>query len=422
MALAATAVGSAPAHAGHICQAVEPGVVAVDAMLEDWRGLDEEAPLRRGQLSADASFELRCAFDPSTLYLAVRVRDERVLRSRRARGGGEDALHLALRAGPHGGDPSRPGVALSAGRSPAGPGGWTMTYRPGTAGVRARREGGGAARADDSLRDDGWQIEVGVPLAEIPGWGSSTPLLLGEASYDDMDRSGAAPDERLLFRGSLHFSTHVPALRGFLSRARLSVPGLRLDALADIDGLPGAERVVAGGRYLAVLTDSFAFIELPLSSPADLERAELVDFDGDGRSSLLVQYRQRGGGGSREVVAVWSGAAGGGLERSLGFEVSLELGGRRIVNRWSLVPASLHRADLGASRRGGRREGAGRGKLDILVEVGPADNRGWDPASFARIRPSPDVRPILAPWSGKRAVVYYFDGEVALEAPARSSR
>jgi hypothetical protein len=386
-------VGSGAAHAGHICQAVEAGVVEVDAMLDDWRGLDERAPLRRGRGSDDASFELSCAFDAERLYLSVRVSDERMIRSSRRTA--NDALALSLRAG----------TGLAA---------WTMTFHPGTAGVRARRVGGSGAVADDSLREGGWQLELGVPLGQIPGWARSTPLLLGEVSYADVDGPGSAAEDQLRFRGSLHFSTHVPALRGFLAHAKVSVFDLRLDALVDIDGLPGTERVVAGGRTLGVLTDSFGFVDLPVESPGDLERVELVDFDGDGRSSLLAHYRQHGGGGSREVVSVWTVGAGG-LERSLGFEVALELGGRKLVNRWSLVPAGLHRAD-----RPARRSRAARGKLDVLVEVGPDDNAGWDEASFARITSSPDTRPILTPWSERRAVVYYFDGEVPLEAPARS--
>ncbi len=398
--LAFAPASAAAAPASHTCQAVEEGVVEVDASLDDWRGM---SALRRGERSADASFELRCAFDAEQLYLSVRLRDERLIRSgkRGGDGRGEDALQLSLRAG-----------AASA---------WKLTFFPGTSGFRARRDGGEGARADDSLLDDGWQLELAVPLRRIPGWGGSTPLVLGEVSYADVDRPGGAAEARPSFRGALHFSTHQPALRGFLSTAGLRPGDLRLDQLAQLDGLPGTERAVAGGRFLGVLTDSFAFIQLPLDSPGDLRRVEVIDFDGDGRSSLLAHYVERGGGGSREVVTVWRVNAAGELERALALEVALELGGRRLANRWSLVPAGSRRA--GGKRRRARSVGPGaRGPVDIVVEVAPEDNAGWDAASFDRVTPSPDTRPILTPWAGKRATVYYFDGEQALESPARPSR
>lgn len=391
--------------AGLICQGVEPGVIDIDAALDDWRGF---AALGRGERSADASFDVRCAFDQDDLFIAVRVRDERLIRS--ARGGpdarGEDALHISLRA--------------------QAAGAWTMLFAPGTRGFPSRRAGGEGARADDSLLDDGWQLELAVPLRRIPGWGPSTPLVLADLWYADVDRAGGAVEGQPRLRGALEFSTHLPALRGFLSAAGLRARDLRLDQLADVDGMPGTERVVAGGRYLGVLSDSFAFIQLPLASPGDLLRVELVDFDGDGRSSVLAHYRQLGGGGSREVVTVWRVTPGGQLERALAVDVALELGGRRLTNRWSLVPAETRRAG-GKRARPARRErrerrggppGAARG-LDILVEVAPEDSVGWDAASFARVTPSPDARPILTPWSGRSAVVYYFDGEEPLEAPAR---
>jgi len=330
------------------------------------------------------------------------VRDVRLIRVARggAGGRGEDALHLSVRG-------STAGAA------------WTTLFLPGTRGFPARRVGGEGARSDDSLLDDGWQLELAVPLRRIPGWGPSTPLLFADLSYADVDRAGGAAEGQPRLRGALHFSTHLPALRGFLSAAGLSAGDLRLDELADVDGMPGSERVVAGGRYLGVLSDSFAFIQLPLASPGDLLRVELVDFDGDGRSSLLAHYRQLGGGGSREVVTVWRVAASGELERVLAFDVALERGGRKLVNRWSLVPAGQRREIAAPGRH--QKRGSSRA-LDILVEVAPEDSAGWDADSFARITPSPDTRPILTPWSGKRAVIYYFDGEEPLEAPARPPR
>ncbi|HEU5059783.1 MAG TPA: hypothetical protein VFU21_24800, partial [Kofleriaceae bacterium] len=194
------------------------------------------------------------------------------------------------------------------------------------------------------------------------------------------------------------------------------VKDLRLDTLANVDGLAGTERVVSGGRFLGVLTDEFAFVELPVESPADVRAVELVDFDGDGQSSILAHFRQAGGGGSRELVTVWNLNAQNQLAMSFGFEVAVELGERRLVNRWSLVPAGERRApDKGRRPKKGKRVPG----QDIVVEVAAEDNQGWSPKTFAQVVPATDVRPIMTPWgSGRRAVVYYFDGETAMEAGA----
>lgn len=382
------------AHAGHVCELSEQGVFEIDAGTDDWRGLK---PLARGFGDADASYEMRCGYDGQRLYLSVRVKDDRIIRTGKGDPDGEDNLLVSLRA-------------ASGGEAR------TLRLFPGTRGYKPKRVGaGGKIRVEDTLLEDGWFAEASIPLGQIPGWGTSTPLLYGEVTYRDVDRAGAGVEATLRFRGSMHFSSHVPALRGFLSAAKMMVNDFRLDSLADVDGSPGSERVVSGGKFIAVLSDAFGFIELPVATPADVLAVKLVDLDGDGRSSILAHYRQAGGGGSRELVTVWNLDAGGQLRMTFGFQVGLELGERRLVNRWSLVPAGERRAPEKGKKRA-KHSGPG---LDFVVEVDKADNRGWDRASFAQVVPSPDVRPILTPWGGgRRAVVYYFEGETALEAGA----
>ena len=392
-------VGGRWAHAGTICQAVEQGVVEVDGSLDEWQQ-GFPPPLARGHGGADASFQMRCAYDQVHLYLAVTVRDDRVVRTGHPGPAGQDALELSLSA--------------DGGRPP-----WRLRLLPGTRGFKARRVGGGGAvRFEDSLTPDGWRVEASLPLQRIPGWGPHTPLLRGKVVYRDADGRGD-PGGRLLFRGSMHFSGAVPALRGLLSAMHMTVWDFRLDALANVDTGAGNERVVAGGAYIGVLSDEFAYLSLPVTSAADVHKVELVDFDGDGRSSIVAWYRQRGGGGSRDVVTVWNLAASGQFEVALSFEVGVELGGRRLVNHWSLVPAGSRRSLPGAGRRrASRHRRSGGPGQDILVEVGEDDNTGWNPRSFAQLQPSPDARPPLVPWAPKKAVVYYFAGTTALEAAA----
>src|SRR5690606_8443338 len=332
--------------------------------------------------------------DSARLYVAVAVSDDRVLRTGRGSAAREDNLLLGLRA--RSGGPR-----------------WSARIFPGTRGFKPRVVGGGKIALESTLTEDGWTVELGVPLSRIPGWGPATPLLRGELVYRDVDSSGGGVEETRRFAGSMHFSGHVPALYGLIDAIKMSVFDFRLDELVDLDGLPGTERVFSGGPFIGVLGDSFGVVKLPVTSPAAAVAGTAVAFGGRGRPPIAAHVRRQGGGGDREVVTVWTLGGQGQLEMSLGFEVARSHGQRRLGNRWSLVPAGERRAPVK-----GKRARRGRG-LDILVEVSAADNRGWDARSFARFIPPTDVRPILTPWGDRRAVVYYFEGRTPLEADAR---
>ena len=393
-ALVALVAAASPARAGHICELLEPGLVEADGDLDEWRDLGK---LERGHGDAGASYQMRCGYDGKRLHVLVKVKDDRVYRTGKAGGESDDNLVLTL-------------VAAD-GRAP-----WSLRFWPGTRGFKARKDGGRGVQATDTLLEDGWALEASVPLSSIPGWGPSTPLVRGEVTYRDVDASGGGVAATLRFRGSMHFSAAVPALRGFLVAARLGVPGLRLDALADVDGLPGSERVVSGGRFVGILTDAFGFVELPVKANADVLAVKLVDLSGTGRMSILTHFRQHGGGGSREVVKVWTLDGGGQLASPLGFETQLTLGKRTLTNRWALVPAGERRVPEKKNQKPRRLPGQ-----DFVVEVTDADNQGWDAASFAQVQPSPEVRPLLTPWGDRRAVVYYFDGDAVMDGPALPS-
>lgn len=391
VALAALAAAARPARAGHICELVEAGVLEADGDIDEWRDLGS---LKRGQGDAGASYEMRCGYDGKRLHVMVRMRDDRVYRT--GKGGAESDDNLVLT------------VVAADGRAP-----WSLRFWPGTRGFKAKKDGGRGMQAVDTLLDDGWALEASIPLKSIPGWGPSTPLVRGEVTYRDVDAPGAGVAATLRFRGSMHFAAAVPALRGFLVAAKLGVPGLRLDALADVDGLPGSERVVSGGRFVGILTDAFGFVEMPVKASTDVLAVKLVDLAGNGRMSIVTHFRQHGGGGSREVVKVWTLGAGGQLESPLGFETALVLGKRKLTNRWSLVPAGERRVPEKKGQKPRRLPGQ-----DFVVEVTDADNQGWDAASFAQVVPSPDTRPILIPWGDRRAVIYYFDGDTAMDVAA----
>lgn len=385
--LAAAAVladGGSAAAAGHTCSQVDPEVIGIDASIDEWKGL---RAFRAGPVD-DGELRLRCAYDPSNLYLLVEVIDDKVVRTRQARARGEDSVTVSLAAS----SAARPIELRIFPGSPTGP-----------RKVIGVPKGG---RAEDTLTETGYAVEVAVPLARLAGYGRSTPVLLATIQAHDADRPAAgAIDDVATFTGRLHFASHLPAYRGFLKATRLAARDLRLDQLVDVDAAPGTERVVWGGRFVGVLTDGFGFVEIPATSNADVLEVKLVDPSASGRPMILTHSRQRGQNGARELVMLWRLDGSGQFARVLGVEVMQELDGKTIHNTWALVPAGTARARKAKPR-------PRRGAMDLLVQVG--DVAGWDAEAYQHVAPSTDVQPVMTPWGGTPAVVYAFDGDAVI--------
>jgi hypothetical protein len=376
--LASSDVWAGPAESGApVCELVEGGFVELDGMLEDWGDLKL---LRVGGPSRNASFSLRCAYDQEKLYVAVDVRDQDVVRHKGS--GDEDRLTLELSA---------------AGNAAA-----VLEVFPGVDGIEPRRRWkgkalreGGEVAVEDTLQEQGWSMEVAVPLRQIAGLGAGAPGVKARVAYRDADRSGQGSPAS--FDGTLVFRASAEAFKGFLAAVKLAPGQIRLDAIADFDGSSGVERVVAGGTALGVITDSFAYMTLPVTAAADVRRVEAVDLRGDGTLSILTELRQHGNGGSRDLLVIWGLAAQDRFERVLAVEIRKELRGKKLRNRWSLAP-----------RAGGRGQ-------DLVIEVGPDDVTGWDQNSYLE-SPAEDVQAILKPWSEETTARFSFEGNIAVEA------
>jgi hypothetical protein len=380
LVMASSDVWAGPAESGApVCELVEAGFVDLDGMLEDWGDIKL---LRVGGPNRSASFSLRCAYDQDRLYVAVDVRDQEVVRQPGKAGGDEDRLSLELSA--------------------AGGAAAVLEVFPGVDGIEPRRRWKGKAlregdevAVEDTLQQQGWSMEVAVPLRQIAGLGMGAPGVSARVTYRDSDRSGQGSPAS--FEGTLVFRASAEAFKAFLGAVKLAPGNIRLDATADFDGTPGIERVVAGGSALGVITDSFAYMILPVAAPGDVRRVEAVDLRGDGTMSILTELRQHGNGGSRDLLVVWGLAAQDRFERVLAVEVRKELRGKKLRNRWSLVP-----------RAGGRGQ-------DIVIEVGPDDVTGWNENSYLE-SPAEDVQAILKPWSEETTARFSFEGNIAVEA------
>ncbi len=362
---------------------------SVDGMIDDW---DSFSPTTFGS-GADASVELRCAYDSQKLYVALKASDERIVRSKKGHAKSEDRVSLSLSGG----------------------GGKSLAFAvlPGAQHVPRKALGVPSfVELEDSRQEQGFFVELAIPMRKIPGWSATTPYLTGSIQFHDVDLPSDGKAQTVLgMKGKLHFSEAAETYKSFMKAAGLKNRDVILDKLADVDPGAGSERVIVGGKIIGVLGTSFSFMGLPIASPRDLLSARVVDFDGGGRCAVVTELRQHGNGGSRDVLVVWFAKGDGAFQPALTVETRKERDGSHIQNTWALVPREQHRQPEQAGKKSKKKrvKKAVKGH-DLLLRVGEVV--GFSASNF-REAPAPDAKNILLPWGEKQSAVYFLEGNVA---------
>lgn len=373
-----------------ITEAGEGAAIRVDGALREWRGVRF---LDVGE-GADASMRIALAYDGGGLYVGADVRDDRFVRGEdaivltlalpRARGEALDGVEVWLRAGEPG--RSAGSVAIGAlGRRPSDASGAQIVEAP--------------ARG-------GYTLEAFVPWRAIPGserWqeGRGTVRLrdVDQAAHPTVESEPAlAPVEpaHLERLPSLAPSGgESAAFQSFLASRSLEGARPAHDLRGDVgaDGRP--ERVSIVDRFLVVTGAGwqegrgYSFLQLPVTSAADVREPRLVDLTGDGKSELTVTLRQSDARGSRDVWQVFSFAGA--------------------------QPAAVFAIET--------RKATGAGAVDASVRVTRGRRRGEAPTIEARVgraqgldastleeAPATDAEPILLPWGPVLSRTYRWDG------------
>lgn len=379
-------VGPAAAQARHPCAATvasSDAGIDIDGMLDDWDGV---AKARVGSNAADASFDVRCLFDGTRLYLSIDVRDERVTRQGKTPDG-EDRVDIALAAG------KAKGVVITAfpGKDRAAP-------KRLVAGKSAPKW----LTIEDTLQPKGWSVELILPLEQVPGWGPSVPEVSATVTFHDTDVPKLAISENTVtWAGALALGNADSTFAAALDSLDVKKAQLTLDATIDLDPTrPGPERVIAGGTGAALITDQIGLVAFPAAKAADVGKPEVVDLAGDGkRKHLAVKVKQRGGGGGRDVLIIY-GARDGKLYEVQSIEVGKEQGDKRLASTYTFESAKPWKQARGAKRV-------------LVVKAGPAVN--WDEDTYHEA-PAPDAEPIHVPWDDDRIGAVYWltrDGTLA---------
>lgn len=369
--LAIPAIAGAAPKTELVCPLVGGDLIQVDGLLDDWEGI--RSITKSGADPRDSALAVRCAYDTSTLYFAIDVTDDRLIRQK-GRGKAEDRLSLSF-------GEARLWIA------PAGDNAKLDVWWEKTRATPKLPE------VADSLQKRGWSVELSLPLASAPGWARGVPSLPFAVAHEDVDMltGGEAPSETAIPDILLTFEVASRTLKGFLEQAHLRPNDVIFDQLADMDGQPGRERVIVAGRLIAALSDGYAYVGLPLASPKDLLGVDLVDLAGDGKSSAVVRYREHGGGGSRDVLAIFT-LKSEGFTRSFAHEIAKQMGTSRLENKWELVP----------------RKGKNAHGRDLVITPGAAT--GFTAESWNET-PADDMAPILLPWGEKKVEIWHFEGD-----------
>jgi len=358
------------------CAPVEPDVIRADGLLDDWAGV-AGAELGAG---SDFALTVKCNYDRDTLYLLADVRDDYLARTRAAHAA-EDHVEFGFADG----DKVERLIVYPADGAVPHRVRWASGHK--LVGVEEA----------DALQPRGWAVELRIALASVPGWSAGAPSLrLAAAAFDCDSKANPSVESALATAplpwtdparlGAIEFAEARAALDGFLRDRHLSMRDVRFDRIGRV--LPqGNARVIVGGRTLAVISDEYAYLELPVASAADVLEVRLVDLAGDGHDAILVRYREGGPSGAREVLAAYR-MAGEGLRRTFGVEVAKSQGPNRLSTKINFV----------------KRKSA----TDIVVEAQPAV--GWTEATY-RDAPDGELAPIPLPWTKERRVRFGFRGD-----------
>jgi hypothetical protein len=343
------------------CGPAEKEAVTIDGLTDDWNdvpGIDSPG-------DAGASFTMKCnTIENRTLALLIDVRDNYFVRTPAAKPG-EDHLELTLN-------------------------GKKLVIFPGDAAKIKDKvvPENKAVRISSALQTHGWAVEMTLPLAQVPGWKPGLPSISLSAKFLDCDSKASLKTERESeITGHIVFAEADAALDAFLKDRGLQRGQIFWDKPMALGKKAGARAVLAG-RWLAVLSDGFLFIELPFKDKKDLRDLRLVDLAGDGRDAVVMRYLERGQGGAREVLAVYRPVGDSQIGRVFACETGKSAGANHIDDKVSFVK---------------------RGRAtDILVEAGAA--AGFTQANYQE-SPAEDMAPILLPWGDDKKARYQFSGD-----------
>lgn len=386
--LLAALLFSASAQAVDIpCGPAEDGVFFLDGLFTDWKGvaavaLDRPDRIIQGRKhwnnANDLSFRVMCNYSKRYLYLAVQVKDEYFARTKKRKG--DDHLRLSF------GRKHKRTLRVFPGD--------LKKIRGGAYWGRRKAKG---VKMAEAIQTGGWAVELRLAMNRIPGFRPGQGAVHLEVAVADAD--WRAKVETVMSTGGarLVVAQVMADLSAFLKSMKASQRDIRMRKAADVVGKRRVEQVVWLKRAIGIVGEDlpgggFFYFNLPVAQAADIRWVRLMDLNGDRQKEIVTRYLQRGGGGRREVVAVYRFNQVNKFVRPFAHELLKGQGSRTITNRLSFKK---------------RRRGRG---IEIVVDEPKAN--GFTQQSYKE-NPAENIHGIILPWAEKEKQkrVFRFTGD-----------
>jgi hypothetical protein len=350
-----------------------------------WNALDVAIAGKAAKKSA-AFAQGAVAYDDANLYVAMRLEDDKIVRTAAASSNEDHAtlsIAFPLKAKTY--------HTYQVDLFPGLPGKLGGVVKIGDSKV----SGAELVEAPDG---DGLTFEAKIPWSAFTEAGRVRVGLRAALRYTDFIAAGkpgvtvatsAAREGAAM--PALLMESEYPLVTGMLREKGIAAEPAR-EAFANVGGDSTWERVALFDKYLIVLGSrfrggkEFVMTELPVSRAKAVQRLELADFDGDGASEIVLVYRVGSVDEYREVLQVLKLKPDESLASPFVHEVGMKSSAGELHNEVRIV------------HRGGKNQ----------IEIAQGDVDGYEKDSYAEPKPS-DMEAALLPWGDVKDKTYAWD-------------
>jgi hypothetical protein len=382
-ALAAASVLTGQAGAKPLfCEPMAGEKIRVDGDLREWSAkmTDLTETVKGSASGGEPKAGVTLGYDDTTLYVVLRVTDNKLVRTAAA-GEAEDHATLYL--------------SFPKGNS------YEVDFFPGAPGksagvVKMKGQKVAGAKIVEAPSDKGYTLEATLPWTTFSEADRLRVGLRAAVRLTDSDAAGsvkavvataAGQSGRalppLLLSVEQGLDTLLVKDKGLSSNPAREVYG-------NVSGDALLERVAVFGPYLTIVGPAFRggkefyFGELGVEDASMVTRLELVDFDGDGRSEIVMQKRFGAKDRYREILQIMKIGRDDTPFQAFAHEVGIKTPDGHVANKVSI--------------RGGS------------IEIAQGDADGFDPGTYSEVMPS-DMGAALLPWESVKSRSFKWQGD-----------